>query len=92
LKGTRYDWYDQNKRQSTRDKKKKVLALSSTNINQRSHVPYQAGSMIGTIKASTNQRTTKGYVLFSKGKGDIIGGIKMSADQKGKRRKVMPYP
>ena len=92
LKGTRYDWYDQNKCQSTRDKKKKVLALSSTNINQRSHVPYQAGSMIGTIKASTNQRTTKGYVLFSKGKGDIIGGIKTSADQKGKQWKVIPYP
>jgi len=26
----------------------------------------------------------KGYVLSSKGKGDIIGGIKMSANQKGK--------
>jgi len=63
---------------------RKKRYLLSTNINQRSHVPYQAGSMIGTIKASTNQRTTKGYVLFLKGKGDIIGGIKMSADQKGK--------
>jgi len=41
--------------------------------------------MIGAIKASTNQRTTKGYVLFSKDKGDIIGSIKMSADQKGKQ-------
>jgi len=48
--------------------------------------------MISAIKASTNQRTTKGYVLFLKGKGDIIGSIKTSADQKGKERKVMPYP
>jgi len=48
-------------------------------------VPYQAGSMIGTIKASTNQKNDKdGYVLSLKGKGDIIGGIKMSANQKGK--------
>ena len=92
MKGTRYDWHDQNKRQSTQDKKKKVLVLSSTNINQRSYIPYQAGSMISAIKASTNQRTTKGYILFLKGKGDIIGGIKTSADQKGKERKVMPYP
>jgi len=34
----------------------------------------------------------KGYVLSLKGKSDIIGSIKTSANQKGKRRKIMPYP
>jgi len=65
---------------------------SSTNINQRNHVPYQAGSMIGSIKASTNQKNDERLCLTLERQGDIIGGIKTSANQKGKMMKGYALP
>jgi len=40
LKGTQYNWCNQNKVPITQGKKKKVLVLLSTNVNQRTRKSY----------------------------------------------------
>jgi len=62
LKGTQYDWCDQNKVLIKQGKKKKVLVSSK----------YKHQS----------EEQWKRICPISEGQGDIIGGIKTSADQK----------
>ena len=93
LKGTRYDWHNQKQVPiNTRQEKEgigmikykcqseKPRTLSGRKYDWRYQSQYQS------------KERQKGYILSSKGKGDIIGSIKTSANQKGKRRKMMPYP
>src|SRR5712672_598156 len=78
-----------NKCQSTRDKKKKVLASSSTNVNQRNHVSYQAGSMTGAIKASTNQKNDKKVMSYPrKAKAISLAASKQVPIKKGNNERL----
>jgi len=74
LKGTKYDRHNQYKCQSTWDKKKKekALASSSTNINQRNHVPIRQEVWSVLSKPALIKRTMKGYALPSKGRS-VLG-------------------